>query len=51
MCLEWYMVPESWNTEGRLLRSHADNESFGLHSRSPEEFEKFKKRTALLQLG
>lgn len=47
MGLEWYMVPEPWNTEGRLLRSQADNESFGLHGRSPQESEKFKKRTAL----
>lgn len=41
------MVPEPWNTESRLLRSQADNESFGLHGRSPQESEKFKKRTAL----
>lgn len=47
MGLEWYMVPEPWNTESRLLRSQADNESFGLHGRSPQESEKFKKRTAL----
>lgn len=42
MCLEWYMIPESWDIEERLLRSHAGNENSGLHGRSPEESEKFK---------
>lgn len=37
--------------EHRRLRSHADNENFELHGRSPEESEKLKKKTALLELG
>ena len=51
MGLEWYMIPESWDIEARLLRSHAGNENSGLHGRSPEESEKFKKTTALPELG